>query len=134
MSLIARHHARDDARVHFADTSLLGLAERVHPHLAVNDVEEKRLLRAAARGLIPETHRTRKKSALPKDQRTSTIYQAEAHCALRESSDFLRVWLDLGSVEALADARRPLTENERSLLFRIIALHHWRRVYNVSPP
>ena len=123
-----------EARVPFADTALLTLAERIHPHLAVNGAEEKRLLRAAARGMVPEAQRTRKKSALPKDQQTSAVYQAEARGALNESGDFLGAWLDLAGVEALAKTKHPLTENERSLLFRTIALHHWRRAYNVAPP
>jgi len=123
-----------EARVPFADCRLLALARRVDPLLALSDGEEKGMLRKAARGLMPEANRIRRKSALPKDQRTAEIYQREAGAALAESGDFLNVWLELEPLRALVTVPRALSENERSLLFRIIALHHWRRAYDVQTP
>jgi asparagine synthase (glutamine-hydrolysing) len=123
-----------EARVPFTDCHVLALARRVDPLLALTNGEEKGMLRKAARGLMPETNRTRRKSALPKDQGTGEIYQREATAALAASGDFLKVWLELEPLRHLAAAPRALSENERSLLFRVIALHHWRRAYEVQAP
>ena len=89
---------------------------------------------SAARGLMPEGNRTRPKSALPKDQRTASIYQHETEIALQGSGSFLSVWLDLEAVRELCRPERQLTESERALLFRVICLHHWRVAYNVREP
>ncbi len=123
-----------EARVPFADTTLIELARRVHPDLGKRDGEEKHLLRNAARGFVPETQRLRRKSALPKDQQSAAIYQVEARRALRESRDFLSAWLDLDAIEPLLASTRRLSENERSLLFRIISLHHWCIAFGVTTP
>jgi asparagine synthase (glutamine-hydrolysing) len=123
-----------EARVPFADSNLLSIARRVDPRLALANGEEKGMLRMAARGLMPETNRTRRKSALPKDQDTAEIYQREAAAALAASGDFLNIWLDLEPLRQLATTPRALNENEHSLLFRVIALHHWRRAYDVQTP
>jgi len=123
-----------EARVPFADITLLALAARLHPNLAIHNGGEKCLLRQAVRGLVPEPIRLRRKSALPKDQGTSAVYRIEATRAVRESHDFLATWLDLGPIERLLASDRTFTENERSLLFRIVALHHWRHAFHVSPP
>jgi asparagine synthase (glutamine-hydrolysing) len=123
-----------EARVPFADTALLELAAGIHPWLAITETEEKRLLRRAAKGIVPEPQRLRRKSALPKDQGCGPIYQREARIALQESGPFLACWLDLGAIETLTDKPGALDEGERSVLFRVIALHHWRRTYFVSEP
>jgi asparagine synthase (glutamine-hydrolysing) len=123
-----------EARVPFADTDVLELACRVHPEVALRGGREKALLREAARGLMPEVNRMRPKSALPRDQRTAAVYQQEAARALEASADFLGVWLDLGVLRQLCQPARALLEAERALLFRVIALHHWRQRYRVRGP
>ena len=123
-----------ESRVPFGDIELLQLAQVVHPELAISEGIEKRLLRQAAHGWLPEKNRLRRKSALPKDQQTSTTYKQEARRALKESDAFLATWLDLEAIEPLLHDNRNLHENERGLLFRIIALHHWRHAYNVRIP
>jgi asparagine synthase (glutamine-hydrolysing) len=123
-----------EARVPFADNKVLELSRRVHPSLALQNGSEKRLLRLAARGLMPEANRTRPKSALPKDQRCAPVYQREAAIALEDSGDFIGAWLDLHAVKALCHPDRQLNESERALLFRVISLHHWRHCYNVRNP
>lgn len=123
-----------EARVPFADISLVELCRTIHPHLALRGGCEKHVLREAARGMMPEANRIRKKSALPKDQFTSSIYQREAQDALNVSADFLGHWLDLAAIRELCHPERELTEAQRALLFRVICLHHWRVAYNVRNP
>ncbi len=120
-----------ESRVPFADTEILDLSQGVHPSLALDGSSEKKLLRLAARGLMPEHNRLRPKSALPKDQSNASIYQRECTEAITVSGDFLGTWLDLPAVNELCRAGRALTESERALLFRVICLHHWQQHYNV---
>lgn len=128
-----------EARVPFADTELLAVAARIGPDVGLKHGVEKWALREAARGLVPETIRTRRKSALPKDQGTTALLQREALAALDRARDFLGEYLDLATVRALAapspaqTQTRPLTEAERAVLFRVIALARWAEHYNVRP-
>src|SRR5678816_405099 len=55
-----------EARVPFSDAELLSLAQRVPAAAALDATTEKKVLREAARGLLPEENRLRRKSALPK--------------------------------------------------------------------
>lgn len=121
-----------EARVPFADIDLLFLARRIHPEVAYRDGEEKSLLREAARGHVPESIRRRKKSALPKDQHVAAIYQREAAACLRDSRDLLGGLLVLDELDGLCDPARVLTELERTLLFRVIALSHWADAHGVA--
>lgn len=123
-----------EARVPFADTGLLQLSQRIPPALALKNRVEKQLLREAVRGIVPERHRLRPKSALPKDQATVRIYQAEAARAIEAERAFLGHWLDLSALSALLHPERSLSESERALLFRVICLRHWREVFNVAFP
>ncbi|HEX2570369.1 MAG TPA: asparagine synthase (glutamine-hydrolyzing) [Polyangia bacterium] len=126
-----------EARVPFADIDLLAQAARIGPDLGMKHGIEKWALREAARGLVPEAIRTRRKSALPKDQGTAALLQREALRVLDESSPFLGEYLDLAAVRTLARApltpAHPLTEAERAVLFRVIALARWAEHYHVRP-
>lgn len=123
-----------EARVPFGDIDLLDLARQVSPRVGFRDGTEKALLRQAAVGLIPETIRRRKKSALPKDQDVQALYQHAAGRMLDEAEDFLGFFLDLEAVRELCRPERPLTEWERALLFRVLALGCWARHYGVLLP
>jgi len=123
-----------EARVPFADTELVDLALRVDPRRAYRPGEEKALLRQAARGLLPEEIRVRRKSALPKDQRCAAVYKVIVGRCLNEDPGFLAALCDLPAVRALLEPRRPLDEGERAILFRVAALAHWQRAYDVAPP
>jgi len=123
-----------EARVPFADTELVDLALRVDPRRAYRPGEEKALLRQAARGLVPEEIRVRRKSALPKDQRTADVYKAIVRRCLDEDPSLPAALCDLSAVRALLEPRRPLDEGERAILFRVAALAHWQRAYDVAPP
>ena len=121
-----------EARVPFADVTLLELARQVHPHVALQHGTEKWLLRQAIRGWVPEAVRLRKKSALPKDQNVAACYQREALTAVAACGDFLGTFLHVPRAAALATQTHTLTEAERALLFRIVCLSHWRRAYGVE--
>lgn len=116
-----------EARVPFADRHLLTLAARIGPSRALAGGIEKAALRDALRGLIPEAIRTRRKSALPKDQAVTAIYQAEASRLLADGE-----LGDLVDVRDLCDPRRTLDERERAYLFRVISLVHWSRAFGVQ--
>lgn len=123
-----------EARVPFADTELLNIAMRVHPHLGIKDGVEKWLLREASAGLMPEANRVRRKSSLSKDSACAATYQREAAMALDASAVLIGTWLDLPSLRALCNPLHVLTEMERALLFRVICFHHWAQHYNVRLP
>jgi asparagine synthase (glutamine-hydrolysing) len=121
-----------EARVPFADTRLLAAACRVPASLGLAGGIEKHVLREASRGLVPEAIRTRRKSALPKDQRTQAIYQREARIMIEREGAFLGRWLDLACVRELATRAGELTEAERATLFRVTALGHWAEHHGVA--
>ncbi|MBB5036566.1 asparagine synthase (glutamine-hydrolyzing) [Prosthecobacter dejongeii] len=123
-----------EARVPFADAELLELAVQIHPDLALHGGMEKSLLRRAAKGLMPETARVRRKSSLSKDDACTRIYQQEAQKALDASSQLLSHWLDLQALRQLCHPAYTPTEMERALLFRVICFHHWATAYHVREP
>jgi asparagine synthase (glutamine-hydrolysing) len=120
-----------EARVPFAGAEVLAAARVVPPELALEGGVEKSVLRAAARGLVPDEIARRRKSALPKDQHVETIYRREAARLLDETGDLVGGVVDVPRLRALCDAAHPLVENERALLFRVIGLVHWARAYEV---
>lgn len=123
-----------EARVPFADAELLAAAVRAHPLLALKGGVEKHLLREAARGLMPEAARIRRKSSLSKDDGSGVIFKAEALKALDAAPDFLAHWLDLATLRSLCAPAHALAEMERALLFRVICLHHWAAACHVRLP
>jgi len=120
-----------EARVPFADAELLALAARVPPDVGLAGGVEKALLREALRGVIPEAIRTRRKSALPKDQGTASIYKREATRLLQEPPALVTELVDLPALRPLLHPERPLGEWERAALFRIIVLCHFARHHGI---
>lgn len=120
-----------EARVPFADNELLALAAKVPPRVGLAGGEKARL-RAALRGVVPEAIRTRRKSALPKDQGAGPVYQREAARLLAEPPALVRELVDLAAVRPLLDERRELGEWERAGLFRVIGLCHFSRHHGIS--
>lgn len=120
-----------EARVPFADINLLNFAKRVNPKCGYKQGNEKYLLRKSSHGLLPEVFRTRKKSALPKDQETGSIYQRIASEQIKISKTFLSHFLDMEVIHKLCKTPSPLREDERSLLFRVICLSYWQQAYGV---
>jgi len=114
-----------EARVPFGALRLLDVASRIAPAQALAGGVEKAALREALRGLVPEAIRTRKKSALPKEQASAAIYRAEL--ARLEPHPLVRELVDLDAL-----ARRPDDERGRACRFRVLALHHWAIAHGVS--
>jgi asparagine synthase (glutamine-hydrolysing) len=123
-----------EARVPFADLELLALAQRIGPDRALAGGVEKAVLRESLRGVIPEAIRTRKKSALPKDQDVAGLYQREAKLALDDHEGALGRIIDVGVARALCAPDRGLDERERALLFRITCVGHWLEAYGARLP
>jgi asparagine synthase (glutamine-hydrolysing) len=121
-----------EARVPFADLELLTLARRLGPARALAGGVEKAALREALRGIVPEPIRTRKKSALPKDQDVAAIYQKEARRALDDLEDELRRVIDVYRVRALC--RREVDARARAALFRVTCVAHWLRAHDARLP
>jgi len=123
-----------EARVPFADVTLLEIAQRIAPALALRDGVEKHALREAARGLIPEHVRTRKKSALPKDLGTEPVFRAEAAKVVRDPPAIVDSIVDLARIAARLGDPSELSEAERAILFRVVTFAHWARHHEVPAP
>lgn len=123
-----------EARVPFADVALVDLAQRIPPALALRDGVEKHALREAARGLVPERIRTRKKSALPKDLAVLPVFRSECAKVLRDPPPLVAAIVDLDRVAALITRPAPLDEAERAVLFRVVTFAHWARHHEVAAP
>jgi asparagine synthase (glutamine-hydrolysing) len=121
-----------EARVPFAANRLVELAARVDPAVALRGGVEKALLREALRGCIPEAIRTRRKSALPKDQATAAVFRSEARTVLAEPHPIVAGFVDREALAQLLAPERPLAESERAQLFRVICLHHWATAHGVA--
>jgi asparagine synthase (glutamine-hydrolysing) len=119
-----------EARVPFADIELLALAATVTPRAGLQGCEKARL-RAALRGVVPEEIRTRRKSALPKDQHAQAVYQREAARLLAEPPALVRELVDVAAMRPLLDPSRELGEWERAGLFRLIGLCHFSRHHGI---
>jgi asparagine synthase (glutamine-hydrolysing) len=113
-----------EARVPFASARLVELAMRVGASRALAG-GDKTVLRDALRGVVPEAIRTRRKSALPKDQ--GADYTNELARVLADPHPVVR-----GIVDVDAVARVPLDERGRAQAFRVIALHHWAVAHGVA--
>lgn len=120
-----------EARVPFADRDLLTLAAAISPTEGLADGEKTRL-RAALRGLVAEPIRTRRKSALPKDQASAAVYRHEAARLLAEPPQLVRELVDLPALQPLLDPTHDLGEWQRAALFRVIALCHFAHHHGVA--
>lgn len=119
-----------EARVPFADIELLAMAAMVPPRAGLQGGEKARL-RAALRGVVPEEIRTRRKSALPKDQHAQAVYQSEAARLLAEPPALVRELVDVAATRPLLDPARELGEWERAGLYRLIGLCHFSRHHGI---
>ena len=123
-----------EARVPFADVELVELAGRVAPEVARRGGVEKWALREAARGVVPEHVRTRKKSALPKDLEVEPVFREEARKVLLDPPEVVLALVDTPAIADILAQPSPLRESERAILFRVIALAHWSRHHEVAAP
>jgi len=120
-----------EARVPFCSKRLLDVAMRVDIDVALNHGIEKWLLRDALRGIVPERIRTRRKSALPKDQ--DAPYQDEMARVCRDPHPLVKAIVDLPAMASRLDHRDP-GEALRAQWFRTICLQHWATAYNLRAP
>lgn len=117
-----------EARVPFANRSVLDVACLVHPHLGFKNGVEKFLLRqAAARWLQPSFY-NRKKSALPRDPRLGPSYQIVLSSLLQGKNDFIDTFLDRPALMALC-SQKTINESDRMILFNMISLINWGKHY-----
>ncbi len=123
-----------EARVPFCGLRLLELAQRVPPELALAGGVEKALLRESLRGAVPERIRRRPKSALPKEQDSAAAWKAEGVEVFADPHPLVRALVDLNALRPLLDPARTLSETDRTVLFRVLCLHHWSVAHRVEFP
>ncbi len=122
-----------EARVPFADTELLRIAERVSPLHAFRDTKEKSALREAAKGYIPESLRTRQKSALPKAPTGWKTYRDIVRERFAADRDWIDHFLQIEDIKSLVFESDPVSnEKEQGLLFRLACLGIWADHFRVS--
>lgn len=122
-----------EARVPFGDLALLAAADRVPMSLALAGGVEKRVLREAARGLLPEPFRTRRKSALPKAPTVDEAYRSLGRAVLAEPHPLVRAWVDAEGLSALL-VRPQWSEAERGAVFRVVGLQSWADHFEIEAP
>jgi asparagine synthase (glutamine-hydrolysing) len=122
-----------EPRVPFAARPVIDAAQRVSPQTALAGGQSKAHLRAAARGVLPESLRTRRKSALPKDQDVAAIYQRLARDVVADPHPLVRAVVSQPWLARLASAPR-LDEGERAAVFRVLGLQAWARAHEVAAP
>jgi asparagine synthase (glutamine-hydrolysing) len=121
-----------EARVPFGDTALLDLAASIAPEDALRHGVEKAMLREASRGLVPESIRRRRKSALPKDQGTGEMIRRHTWQALLDHGDPIAAVMDVPRLRRRCANPAPFDEHERAVMFRACALSHWATIHDVS--
>jgi len=115
-----------EARVPFASTEMLRVAQRITPEQGFAGGIEKAVLRKACKARIPASIASRKKSALPFDPRLGPRYQRELLTLLDAEPDFAHALLNVRSVRSLCEG--PVySEIHRSQLFHLVSLFHWKQ-------
>lgn len=121
-----------EARVPFADINLMDLAGRIAPKLAMKNNIEKYCLKQIAKNKIPESIRNRLKSSLPKNQTIGKQYQAVLKSILLDplAEELIGHYLSRPKVHQMCLKNNEPDENERALLFKIIAFYYWYQCHN----
>ena len=117
-----------EARVPFANRSMLEAACRVYPAAGYKDGVEKNVLRRAAEQWLPAAFTGRKKSSLPRDPRLGAAYQSILYALLKDRNEFVATFLDKTALIALCQ-QKLISENERMTLFNVICLLYWAECY-----
>ena len=117
-----------EARVPFANQNVLEISSLIPPALGFKNGVEKNLLRQVASQWLAPEFATRKKSALPRDPRLGTYYQAVLTSLLEEKNDFIDTFLNRQSLEKLCKTR-AINENDRMILFNMTSLILWGNKY-----
>lgn len=116
-----------EARVPFADTELIAIAQSISPKTGM----DKSCLRDSVKGLMPEAIRTRQKSALPKSPMGWLEYQRTLREELNSFGDYFNGFLEMDSIIKLVGLDSP-SEQDQSLMFRLCCLGYWFKHYNVT--
>jgi len=136
-----------EARVPFADRRVLAVAGRVGIDDAWRDVAagdggdgdgdgdgdrvpEKRFLRRAVAGLVPDAIRRRRKSALPRDDGLGDAWQARLAGVLRDDDARARLArvFDIPALDRLADpTATPIDDEVRAVLFSVVSVDGFLR-------
>lgn len=117
-----------EARVPFANRSLLLTASKISPQQGFKHGIEKFMLRQVASKWLPPHFCHRKKSALPRDPRLGTAYQRILRDLLKEKNDFVDAFLNRPSLVAITESKE-MSENNRMILFNLICLIYWSKLY-----
>lgn len=125
-----------EPRVPFAGREVLECAQAIAPARALAGGIEKSVLREAARGLVPEAIRRRRKSALPKDQAVGRAYLALLRRVRAEPHPLVTAMVRLEDLPVGDPCRvdHPLDERQRAAVFRVLCLQYWAEAYGVAAP
>lgn len=117
-----------EARVPFANRSLLDIACQIGPDLGFKEGREKAVLRQAAGRWLPQQLCARKKSALPRDPRLGKRYQRLLLSLLEGENDFIDAFLHRPALLELCQLV-TIHEADRMILFNIICLIYWANLH-----
>ena len=115
-----------EARVPFADTELVSIAQRISPQNGM----DKSCLKDSTHGLIPAAIHSRRKSALPKSPFGWQVYRQILERELNSFEAVFNEFLSMDDIIKLIKSGMPSEQNQ-SLLFRLCCLGYWSRHYNV---
>lgn len=122
-----------EPRVPFAGREVLEVAQAIAPSRALADGVEKAVLREAARGLVPDAIRRRRKSALPKDQDVGRAYLASWRRLREEPHPLVETVVDLPRLDASLE-HHGMDERRRAAVFRVLCLQRWADARGVVAP
>lgn len=117
-----------EGRVPFANQNLFNVSKTIHPSLGFKNDIEKYVVREAAKGILIDDIRLRKKSALPRDPRLATAYQEILSNLLLEKHSFCEQYLNTKYLKKLATDNH-ITEQKRMMIFGSIAAIYWGKKY-----
>jgi asparagine synthase (glutamine-hydrolysing) len=117
-----------EARVPFANRTVLEQVCKVYPQLGYKNGTEKYVVRRVAEKWLPPALAHRKKSSLPRDPRLGKAYQQVLYSLLKGKNEFIDAWLHRPALEALC-VQKDITENHRLILFNMICLIYWAEQY-----
>lgn len=120
-----------EARVPFANQNLYEISRLIHPELGFKDGTEKYIVREAAKGVLIDEIRLRKKSALPRDPRLGRSYQQILITLLSEKNPFVDTYLNRSYLNHLASFSSPISEQMRMMIFNAITVINWSKNYAI---
>jgi len=118
-----------EARVPFANQNLSEVSRHIRPELGFKNGTEKYIVREAAKGVLVDEIRLRKKSALPRDPRLGRNYQKILINLLSEKNPFVDTYLNRPYLNDLAFFKDPISEKMRMMIFNAITVINWSKNY-----